>query len=101
MNGNTYVINSNLSNEVIDSAVKIQSKFKKIKNSETGEQFSEVYAGLKEIVLSVLNNNPDGVIYKWDEIKSGFDNIFAMNYVITNLLNEYAKYAGAITNANS
>ena len=96
INGKTYVINMNLPNEVIDCMVKVQSKFKNISKSENGEQFSEVYDGLKDIILAVMNNNPDGTIYKWDEIKSGFDNIFAMNYMISAILNEYTRYANVM-----
>ena len=86
----------NLPNEVIDCMVKVQSKFKNISKGENGEQFSEVYDGLKDIILAVMNNNPDGTIYKWDEIKSGFDNIFAMNYMISAILNEYTRYANVM-----
>lgn len=49
--------------------------------------YDKTYGQLKDIVLVLINNNPDNQKYTWEDISDGFDNIFAMEYVVTELLN--------------
>ena len=90
MNGKKYIVNLNFPDKLIRAMLSIRTKIMELNSIDSTDYeaiYDKTYGQLKDIVLVLINNNPDNQKYTWEDISDGFDNIFAMEYVVTELLN--------------